>query len=101
LRDRSTYFAIRNWLAESKPTSSTNIALLTLLATALCHSIALVVWTDHLVSQFSENTAEIEQVSEWFTILVESLNGVIKWDNPSTNHLLVWIDRGKTDRSAK
>jgi retinoid hydroxylase len=34
----------------------------------------------------SENTAEIEQVSEWFTILVDSLNGVIKWDNPLTLH---------------
>jgi retinoid hydroxylase len=34
----------------------------------------------------SEKTAEIEQVSEWFTILVDSLNGVVKWDNPVTMH---------------
>lgn len=34
----------------------------------------------------SEKTSEIEQVSEWFTILVDSLNGVIKWDNPLTMH---------------
>jgi retinoid hydroxylase len=34
----------------------------------------------------SEKTSEIEQVSEWFTILVDSLNGVIKWDNPLTLH---------------
>jgi retinoid hydroxylase len=32
----------------------------------------------------SEKTSEIEQVSEWFTILVDSLNGAIKWDNPLT-----------------
>jgi retinoid hydroxylase len=32
----------------------------------------------------SEKTSEIEQVSEWFTILVDSLNGVVKWDNPLT-----------------
>jgi retinoid hydroxylase len=34
----------------------------------------------------SEKTSEIEQVSEWFTILVDSLNGVVKWDNPLTMH---------------
>jgi retinoid hydroxylase len=34
----------------------------------------------------SEKTSEIEQISEWFTILVDSLNGVIKWDNPLTMH---------------
>jgi retinoid hydroxylase len=34
----------------------------------------------------SEKTSEIEQVSEWFTILVDSLNGAIKWDNPLTMH---------------
>jgi retinoid hydroxylase len=34
----------------------------------------------------SEKTSEVEQVSEWFTILVDSLNGVIKWDNPLTLH---------------
>jgi retinoid hydroxylase len=34
----------------------------------------------------SEKTSEIEQVSEWFTILVDSLNGVIKWDHPLTMH---------------
>jgi retinoid hydroxylase len=34
----------------------------------------------------SEKTAEIEQVSKWFTILVDSLNGIIKWDNPLTMH---------------
>ena len=34
----------------------------------------------------SEKTSEIEQVSEWFTVLVDSLNGVIKWDNPLTMH---------------
>jgi retinoid hydroxylase len=32
----------------------------------------------------SKKTSEIEQVSEWFTILVDSLNGVVKWDNPLT-----------------
>jgi retinoid hydroxylase len=32
----------------------------------------------------SEKTEEIEQVSKWFTILVDSLNSVIKWDNPLT-----------------
>jgi retinoid hydroxylase len=34
----------------------------------------------------SEKTAEIQQVSEWFTTLVDSLNGVIKWDHPLTLH---------------
>lgn len=34
----------------------------------------------------SEKTSEIEQVSEWFTVLVDSLNGVVKWDNPLTMH---------------
>ena len=34
----------------------------------------------------SEKTSEIEQVSEWFTILVDSLNGVVKWDHPLTLH---------------
>jgi retinoid hydroxylase len=34
----------------------------------------------------SEKTSEVEQVSEWFTILVDSLNGVVKWDNPLTMH---------------
>ena len=34
----------------------------------------------------SEKTSEIEQVSEWFTVLVASLNGVVKWDNPLTMH---------------
>jgi retinoid hydroxylase len=34
----------------------------------------------------SEKTSEVEQVSEWFTILVDSLNGVVKWDNPLTIH---------------
>jgi retinoid hydroxylase len=34
----------------------------------------------------SEKTAEINQVSEWFTTLVDSLNGAIKWDNPLTLH---------------
>jgi retinoid hydroxylase len=32
----------------------------------------------------SEKTEEVEQVSKWFTILVDSLNSVIKWDNPLT-----------------
>ncbi len=32
----------------------------------------------------SEKTEEIEQVSNWFTILVDSLNSIIKWDNPLT-----------------
>jgi retinoid hydroxylase len=34
----------------------------------------------------SEKTSEIDQVSEWFTVLVDSLNGAIKWDNPLTMH---------------
>ena len=34
----------------------------------------------------SEKTEEIDRVSEWFTILVDSLNGVVKWDNPLTMH---------------
>ena len=34
----------------------------------------------------SEKTSEIEQVSEWFTVLVDSLNGIVKWDNPLTMH---------------
>jgi retinoid hydroxylase len=34
----------------------------------------------------SEKTSEVEQVSEWFTILVDSLNGAVKWDNPLTMH---------------
>ena len=34
----------------------------------------------------SEKTSEINQVSEWFTTLVDSLNGAIKWDNPLTLH---------------
>jgi retinoid hydroxylase len=34
----------------------------------------------------SEKTSEVEQVSEWFTVLVDSLNGVVKWDNPLTMH---------------
>ncbi len=41
----------------------------------------------------SEKTEEIQQVSEWFTTLVDSLNGVIKWDNPLTLH-----GRGQTAR---
>ncbi len=41
----------------------------------------------------SEKTSEIQQVSEWFTILVDSLNGVVKWDNPLTLH-----GRGQTAR---
>jgi retinoid hydroxylase len=32
----------------------------------------------------SEKTEEIEQVSQWFTTLVDSINSVIKWDNPLT-----------------
>ena len=32
----------------------------------------------------SENTADIDRVTEWFTTLVNSLNGVIRWDNPLT-----------------
>jgi retinoid hydroxylase len=34
----------------------------------------------------SETTSEVQQVSEWFTTLVDSLNGVIKWDNLLTMH---------------
>jgi retinoid hydroxylase len=34
----------------------------------------------------SEKTAEIDQVSKWFTTLVDSLNGVVKWDSPFTTH---------------
>jgi len=34
----------------------------------------------------SEKTSEIDRVSEWFTILVDSLNGVVKWDHPLTVH---------------
>jgi retinoid hydroxylase len=34
----------------------------------------------------SEKTAEIDQVSKWFTTLVDSLNGVVKWDSPLTTH---------------
>jgi retinoid hydroxylase len=34
----------------------------------------------------SEKTAEIDQVSQWFTTLVDSLNGVVKWDSPLTTH---------------
>lgn len=32
----------------------------------------------------SEKTAEIDRVSKWFTTLVDSLNGIIKWDSPLT-----------------
>jgi retinoid hydroxylase len=34
----------------------------------------------------SEKTAEIDRVSQWFTTLVDSLNGVVKWDSPLTTH---------------
>ena len=32
----------------------------------------------------SEETEEIDRVSQWFTTLVDSINSVIKWDNPLT-----------------
>jgi retinoid hydroxylase len=32
----------------------------------------------------SEKTEEIEQVSQWFTTLVDSIHSVVKWDNPLT-----------------
>jgi retinoid hydroxylase len=34
----------------------------------------------------SEKTEDIQQVSQWFTTLVDSLNSVIKWDNPLTTY---------------
>jgi retinoid hydroxylase len=34
----------------------------------------------------SESTAEIEQVSSWFNTLVDSVSGVIRWDNPLTSY---------------
>ncbi len=34
----------------------------------------------------SESTAEIEQVSEWFNTLVDSVSGVIRWDIPLTSY---------------
>ncbi len=34
----------------------------------------------------SEKTEEIEQVSEWFNTLVDSVSGVIRWDIPLTSY---------------
>ena len=34
----------------------------------------------------SEKTEEIDRVSQWFTILVDSINSVIKWDSPFTRY---------------
>jgi retinoid hydroxylase len=34
----------------------------------------------------SEKTEEIDRVTEWFTILVDSLNGAIQWDSPLTTY---------------
>jgi retinoid hydroxylase len=34
----------------------------------------------------SEKTEDIDRVTQWFTILVDSMNGVIHWDTPLTLH---------------